>query len=108
MMFKEREIKIYIMRNENRIVQKFKNLFGDIIERWRIGHHVVVDSGERLNVPGDRHAGINKGFKSCYFVFSRMQYNSNFCYCVICCITTCSFYINDSVQNYFLKTHVKI
>src|SRR6267142_17590 len=100
----KRIIEIDIMRHKDGVFQPLVESGSDLFKARGVGHHIVVDSRQCLDIPGDRHARADQGLVALDLPVSIMQHNSNFRYGVISRITAGSFYIDYRVHSISLPT----
>jgi len=91
-------VEIDIVSEEDSVPKVLINRGGYFFEVWRLRSHFIRNSGQGLDVPRNRHPGIDQTLKSSNLAFAIMQHNSNLCNAVISGKTTGSFNIDNGVN----------
>src|SRR5690606_842735 len=92
------KIKIHIMRHEHLILQHRIYPACNIFKAGSILHHLIADTGECLNIQGNRKSGIDQGSKPLRHPGPVMYQYGNLSNAVSACMAARGFYIYNGIH----------
>jgi hypothetical protein len=88
-------IEVYVMRNEDAIIEQVEDMGCNVLEFRRPIQHLVCDAGKRTDIAGYRHAGIYQRFVLSFNFLPVKKNDRNFYNAIALGKTPGCFYIYD-------------